>query len=159
MNGRIPKFAAFFVIWLVLCGSSRLIDLALGVVVALVVAWLNPVDPASAFRNLRWLSILGYLPWLFVRILSSGIHVSRLILDPSLPIAPKLIHYRTELLSDGEIVLLGNSVTLTPGTITVEVNSNELIVHTIDDAASQDLIERRFEQKITHVFRPEKAAP
>ena len=56
------------------------------------------------------------------------------------------------------VVLLGNSLTLTPGTITVEVNSNEIIVHAIDDASGKDLIERRFERRIGQVFPPRKTA-
>lgn len=158
MSAWIPKFAGFFVMWLVLSTSYDVVNVVLGLLVASAVTWLNPVDPASPFRNVQWLKVLGYLPWLFVRILGSGIHVTRLILDPSLPIAPKLIHYRTELQSDGAIVVLGNSLTLTPGTITVEVSSNELIVHAIDDASSRDLVERRFERKIGQLFRLGKTA-
>ena len=159
MNAWISKSAVLFLAWLVLSASYDLVSVALGLFVALAVTWLNPVDPASPFRSVPWLRVLGYLPWLFARIFRSGIHVTRLILDPSLPIAPKLIRYRTDLQSDGAIVILGNSLTLTPGTITVEVNSNELVVHAIDDAASRDLIERRFERKIGQMFRPRKTAP
>ena len=88
----------------------------------------------------------------------SGIHLTRLILDPALPIAPKLVRHRTDLETDEEIVLLGNSITLTPGTITVEVSSDELVVHAIDDVSSRDLVERTLERKIGQVFQRRKAA-
>jgi multicomponent Na+:H+ antiporter subunit E len=148
-----PRAAVFFVIWLILSGSHDAVHVSLGLVVAVAVAWLNPVDPDSPFRHVPWLRFLGYLPWLFVRIVRSGIHLTRLILDPSLPIAPKLIHHRSDLETDGEVVLLGNSITLTPGTITVEVNSRELIVHCIDEASSRDVVDGTLERKIGGVFR------
>ncbi|MEO1971267.1 MAG: Na+/H+ antiporter subunit E, partial [Pirellulaceae bacterium] len=53
---------------------------------------------------------------------------------------------------DGSIVLLGNSITLTPGTITVEVESQDLVVHAIDDSSAADVISRRIEQKIDGLF-------
>jgi multicomponent Na+:H+ antiporter subunit E len=52
-------------------------------------------------------------------------------------------------------VLLANSVTLTPGTITVEVNGNHLLVHAIDEVAAEDLTSGRIERKIAGVFQQE----
>lgn len=153
MRASARKAAALFVVWMALSGSHDAIHIALGLGVALVVTWLNPASSSSPVRDVPFFGILGYLPWLFTRILSSGLHLTRLILDPALPIAPRLIRYDTELQGDGEIVLLGNSVTLTPGTITVEVEPGELVVHTIDDRSSQDLIDGRLEGRIRRVFR------
>jgi multicomponent Na+:H+ antiporter subunit E len=159
MSARIPTIAVLFLIWLILAASYDVVHLVLGVAAAVGVVWLNPVAPASPFRNVSLWGFAGYAPWLFVRILKSSIHLTRLILDPALPIAPKLIRHQTDLESDGEVVILGNSITLTPGTITVEVSSDELVVHAIDDASSRDLTEGTLERKIGQMFRRRKAAP
>jgi multicomponent Na+:H+ antiporter subunit E len=99
-----------------------------------------------------WLAALSYLPWLIGRILKSGFHVSRLILSPSLPIAPRFIRHQTMLESDTELVVLGNSITLTPGTITVEVAPGELLVHAIDEASCADLADGVLDSKVGRVF-------
>jgi multicomponent Na+:H+ antiporter subunit E len=69
-----------------------------------------------------------------------------------LPISPKLIHHQTKFKSDGELVVLGNSITLTPGTITVEVAPGELVVHAIDEASSADLVDGVLEARIARMF-------
>lgn len=158
MMQAIPKTLVLFVMWLILSGQYDATHLGLGLAVSLGVVWLNPADPESPFRRVRWLSALLYLPWLFVRILKSGLHVTRLILSPSLPIAPKLVRYPTDLESEGGLVLLGNSITLTPGTITVEVDSRELLVHSLDDASRRDLDEGTLERRVARVFRPGERA-
>ncbi len=127
--------------------------MGLGLIVSFGVAWLNSGHSDSLFRKILVWRILGYLPWLFGRIVQSSLHLTTLILHPSLPIAPKLIHYQTKLLRQEAVVLLGNSITLTPGTITAEVNAQELIVHAIDDESGHDLTTQRLEEKIGQVFQ------
>jgi len=142
---------ALFVLWFVLSASYNIIHVATGAVVAGLVVWLSP-SGSSHVRRFSWLASLAYVPWLFGRILKSGFHVSRLILDPALPIAPELVHHKTNLSSDGELVVLGNSITLTPGTITVEVAPGELIVHAIDAASHQDLSRGVFDDRVSRMF-------
>jgi multicomponent Na+:H+ antiporter subunit E len=86
------------------------------------------------------------------RILHSGFHLSFLILHPDLPIDPKMIRHQTKLQDDGSIVLLCNSITLTPGTVTVEVESQDLVVHAMDDTSAEDVTSRRIEQRIDGLF-------
>ncbi|MCH7616022.1 MAG: Na+/H+ antiporter subunit E, partial [Nitrospinae bacterium] len=137
--------------------SFDLFPVGLGLVAAFGVAWFNTDRSASRFTILR-LRIVWYFLWLVGRILQSGFHLSVLILHPALPIDPKLIRYRTKLREEAGIVLLGNSITLTPGTITAEVNAQELIVHAMDDASGDDLTSQRLEQKIAKVFRQQEGS-
>ena len=146
-------FAAFvlFVLWLVLSASYNPLHVATGAVVASMIVWLNPAG-APHVRRFSWLAALMYVPWLISRILKSGFHVSRLILDPALPIAPGFVQHKTKLGSDGELVVLGNSITLTPGTITVEVTPGELIVHALDAASCEDLKSGVFDDRVSRLF-------
>jgi len=102
--------------------------------------------------RVSWAGVLTYIPWLFSRILASSVHMARLILDPKLPIDPKLFSHHTTMPHHAAVVLLGNSITLTPGTITVEVSPNQLTVHSIDPASSIDLLSGALEKKVATVF-------
>ena len=153
MSSTVVKLAAFFVIWLMLTASLQPIHLILGAVVTLVVWLLNPAIPSSGAR-VSWVGAVLYAPWLLGRIFMSGLRVTRLILDPSMPIAPTLIHHRPKLDSDLAIVALGNSITLTPGTITLEASRGELVVHAIDEVSGRDLTEGHLERKLGQVYPP-----
>ena len=145
------KTCAFFLIWLLLSASFHIFHIVMGVVVAFGVAWLN-TQRTSTRSSIRFWRMLWYFPWLLGRVLLSGLHLSVLILHPALPIDPKMIRHRTKFQDDGSIVLLGNSITLTPGTITVEVDSQDLVVHAMDDSSADDVINRSMEQRIDGIF-------
>jgi len=151
----IANTLALFSVWLVLSGRYDLFHVITGFMVACGIAWLNTGFPHSAFHQFPWVRAVLYVPWLFLRIVQSSLHLTKLILSRTLPIKPKLISYRSHLHHQGAIVMLGNSVTLTPGTITVEVNGNHLMVHAIDDAAGEDLTSGHMEKKIAGVFQEE----
>lgn len=149
----IANTLALFSVWLVLSGKYDILHLVLGFMASSGVAWLNTGFPHSPFHHFPWARVMLYSPWLFLRVVESSVHLTKLILNPSLPIEPRLITYRSHLKHRGAIVLLGNSVTLTPGTITVELNGNEFLVHAIDEAAGNDLTTGRMERKIARVFQ------
>jgi len=148
---RILGALLLFAFWLLLSGSNDVVHVAAGAVVVGAVMWLSPAGVAPT-REVSWLAALRYLPWLIGRILKSGLHVSRLILDPALPISPRFIRHKTKLTSDGQLVVLGNSITLTPGTIAVEVKPGELLVHAIDEASCADLTHGVLDARVGRLF-------
>ena len=145
------KTCAFFLIWLFLSESFDRLHMGMGILVAFGVALFN-TERSSTRSSIRGWRMAWYFPWLVGRIIHSGFHLSFLILHPALPIDPKMIRHRTKLQDDGSIVLLCNSITLTPGTITVEVASQDLVVHAMDDSCAEDLTSRRIEQQIDGLF-------
>jgi multicomponent Na+:H+ antiporter subunit E len=148
------RAVALFVVWLLLSQTLDVFYLGLGGLSALVVARLHTSEPATG--GLRWVGLLLYLPWLLWQVLQSGWHVTRLILGPRLPIDPKLVKYKTVLRDPAAVTIFGNSITLTPGTITVEVNGDELVVHAMDDASAAGLGD--MERKIVRVFGGDTAS-
>jgi multicomponent Na+:H+ antiporter subunit E len=144
----IVRAAALFTVWLVLTQQLDPFYLTIGAVTAVAVSWLNTAGRAHSLTS--WLQLVAYLPWLVWQVLLSGKHVAYLVLHPRLPIDPKIIRYRLALSQPGAIVLFGNSITLTPGTITAEVGTEELVVHTIDDDAAAGLQE--MEARVARVF-------
>ncbi|GJL51512.1 Na+/H+ antiporter subunit E [Candidatus Nitrospira salsa] len=146
------KTTALFVLWLMLSGSFHWIHLSLGAAASFTVAWINSGHSPFVPNFRIWGKTILFLPWLFVQIIKSSLHVTKLILNPNLPIAPKLLRVKTNLNNRAAVVLLGNSITLTPGTITAEVDASTLIVHALDDVSSEDVRSGRLESKIASVF-------
>jgi multicomponent Na+:H+ antiporter subunit E len=145
------KTLGLFLTWLLLTSSFEWPHVAVGLVAALGVAWLN-TDRCGSRTSIHPLRLAWYFPWLIGRMLKSGLHLSALILHPALPIDPRMIRHRTNLREDSGIVLLGNSITLTPGTLTVEVDDQNLLVHAIDDKSAEDLRGLHFDRKIARLF-------
>jgi len=144
---------ALFLLWILLSASFDWIHLGLGVLVSFGVAWVNSGHAHFVPKFRLWLKVLLYLPWLFYKIIQSSLHLSKLILHPALPISPQLITVDSKLRHHGAVVLLGNSITLTPGTITAEVDRNKLIVHAIDKISGDDLASGQMEKKIAYIFK------
>lgn len=144
--------AVLFVLWLMLSESFNALHMAVGFSAALLVALLRTDLGAERTYVIRWWRALLYIPWLFSRILVSGVHVSYLILHPRLPIKPVLFRHRADLGSDEAVLLMGNSITLTPGTVTVEADDEELIVHALDEDSTGDVLSQRLEKMVARVF-------
>ncbi|MFT7140752.1 MAG: multicomponent Na+:H+ antiporter subunit E [Sulfitobacter sp.] len=81
----------------------------------------------------------GYWLWLLGEILKSSVQVSRIVLSPSLPIQPRLVKLVCKSSDELPQVILGNSITLSPGTITIDIDETEVLVHCIDEAGAQDM--------------------
>jgi multicomponent Na+:H+ antiporter subunit E len=80
-----------------------------------------------------------YFPWLLAEIAKSGWAVTKITLDPRLPISPTMTTVRASQKSRAGVATYANSITLTPGTITVGVNGNDLIVHALVKDGALDL--------------------
>lgn len=143
--------SALFLFWLILSGSLHPLHLLTGILVAFFVVWLSPKG-LQRQRTFSLFSALVFGPWLFLRVMKSGIHVCRLILHPKLPISPRLKTQTTQLTEDGELTVLGNAITLTPGTITIEVEPGKLVVHALDSASLQDLDSGALERRVAAMF-------
>jgi len=150
------KAMALFMFWILLSASFEWIHLGLGLIFSFAVAWLNSGHSPFVPKFRLWLRIILYLPWLFYKIIQSSVHLSKLILHPALPISPHLISVESKLRHHAAVVLLGNSITLTPGTITAEVERNNLIVHAMDEVSGDDVTSKAIESKIADIFKDEE---
>jgi multicomponent Na+:H+ antiporter subunit E len=124
-------FAVCFGLWLVLSGHPTPLHLAQGVLAAAVVALLNRDLEAVSASVRAGPRFLRYLPWLLKEIVLANVQVVRLVLDPRLPIDPVLVRVPTRLRSPLAVTTFANSITLTPGTVTVDVEGDELVVHAL----------------------------
>ncbi len=135
MPGREPlgitlTAAILFLFWIVLSGILDWIHIAMGIVSSLIIACIFPIIRIEK-RNgdiLRlgsfMLSLIPYFIRLQFEIVKANIDVIRIILDPALPISPAVRKFRAGLKSDGALATFGNSMTLTPGTLTIDINQS-----------------------------------
>lgn len=138
-------FLALVVLWLLWSGLYLPLVLALGLGSCLLVLWLvhrfRTIDHESVPIHLG-MGILTYWFWLAKEIVVSSLQVTRIVLSPALPISPTLVRVRS--LSEGEVgrVLLGNSITLTPGTLTTDIDDEGWVsVHALTEEGAQGVVQ------------------
>ncbi len=160
-----------FALWIVLSGHTEAEFLALGAVVAVgatfIANWLfhgidDPVY-AGPRRGLSWFAGVGlrfvlYIPWLAWEVVLSGLHVSYLALHPKMPIDPSLVEFETSLESERAQVLLAQSITLTPGTVTVDASNGRFVVHCLSEKSREGIEDGRIQRKVGSVFDEPAAA-
>jgi multicomponent Na+:H+ antiporter subunit E len=132
MSRLISLFAVLFLFWVVLSGFFTPFLLGAGVLCALAVAWLaNRMDVVDHEGHPIHLGprLFTYWPWLFVEIVKSAWMVSKIILDPKLPISPTMVKFTPGQRTVVGLVTHANSITLTPATISIEVAPGEFVVH------------------------------
>lgn len=134
--------AALFAFWLLLSGmfTPFLLAAGLGASVA-VAAFARRMEVADREGHPIHLAAaaLSYWPWLLKEIVLSGWQVTKIILHPRLPVSPALVRFRPSQQTTVGLVTHANSITLTPGTITVEAGHDEFLVHALTREGAQAL--------------------
>lgn len=151
-----------FCFYQLLAGAFSAFDIVTGSVTALVVAGsLSRIsfgrDPTLTETPLRLARGLLYLPYLFWEILVANVVVAMVILLPWKSIDPEMTRIRPAVYGALPITSLANSITLTPGTLTVRVQGRDLLVHTLIPTAREDLFDGGLERAIRFVFYGRRA--
>ena len=109
--------------------------------------------PRSAGAEARIaLRLAPYALWLIWEIALSSAYVAYLVLRPGAPVAPSLVEFETSLQSESAQVLLAQSITLTPGTVTVDVSNGKFVAHCLSAKSRQGLEEGEIQRKVAWVF-------
>ena len=90
-----------------------------------------------------------YIPWLLKEIIKSNIHVARCILHPRLPIQPQTLTTKPSQKTSAALAIHANSITLTPGTISVDINDDEILVHAITNVAAQGILNGDIDKQVS----------
>ncbi|MEM9668264.1 MAG: Na+/H+ antiporter subunit E [Pseudomonadota bacterium] len=156
--GLIVSLAAF---WLGMSGHYTPLLLSLGIVSVMLsvilAARLDILDREGA-PYFRFFSVLVYLPWLIVEIIKSNIVVARACLKADLDISPVLVKVRTQCESDLAKTMFANSITLTPGTVTIAVEERRLLVHALYEESAQPEAFLEMDQRSRMAIDGRKAA-
>lgn len=134
-------FALLFATWLVLSGHFSLFFIILGIVSCLIATALYKISYREKITGagIKIFSLVSYFLWLIKEIVKSSIDVSLLMwkLDPE--ISPQAEWVKHDLKGDNATVLFANSITLTPGTVTIDTKKGALFVHSLTKDSIVDL--------------------
>ncbi len=95
----------------------------------------------------------GFWLWLGREIVKSSWDVAKIVLSPNLPIQPSLVRIRSKGKMDISQTILGNSITLSPGTVTLDVHEGELLVHCLTEKGAEDLLTGEVNQRVANLER------
>ena len=95
--------------------------------------------------------LLLYLPWLFLEIVKANLHVAARILHPRLPISPRIIRLRAGQSGDLGRVIYANSITLTPGTVSIETEGDTITVHALTAEAEEGVLTGEMDRRVTRL--------
>ncbi len=130
--------AAAWVLW---SGYLKPLLLGLGVLSCLLTVWIvrrmGYFDDETFAFHYDW-RLLGFWGWLGLEVVKSSIEVARVVLRPRIDVEPRLVDVDGRELGPVDLAVLGNSITLTPGTLTLDAHEGRLLVHalTADGAAA-----------------------
>ena len=143
--------AALCVFWILMSGYFTPFLLAAGFASALAVAWfahrMDLIDREGHPVHLTW-SALTYWPWLIKEIMKSAIDVARIILDPKLPASPTVVRFKPRQKTVVGLVTHANSITLTPGTLSVTVGQEEFMVHGLTRESASAAVDSEMDRRV-----------
>ncbi len=158
---KISDFIILMLLWIALTWSLAIADLAAGLVVSLMAVLifsdLFPAEFSRLFSPGRLFWALRYLPVFFWHVIKSNLDVAYRVFHPEMPIRPGIVKVKTRLKSETARAFLANSITLTPGTLTVDCIGNHLYVHWINIISEEPeeetrLIVEKFERYLEKIF-------
>lgn len=139
-------------LWLVLSGHFTPLLLGFGAGSIAFVAWIarrmDVVDPEGHPSHLT-LRAMAYWPWLLGQIVAANLAVTREILRPRLAITPTVIWVRSTQRSDLGRTIFANSITLTPGTVSIELGAGAIQVHALTRDAAEGLETGEMDRRVT----------
>ena len=155
------NFIIMFLVWWALTWTMDPVTLRVGLLVAagiaLFISDFFPSDMVLLFSPRRIFWLLVYIPYFFYYVFKANLDVLYRVLHPDLPINPGIVKVRTNLTTDLGKTFLANSITLTPGTLTVDIEGEYLYIHWInvtskDTEGATKIIVNKFENIIRRIF-------
>lgn len=164
---------ALFVIlgafWLFLSGEITVLNLVMMVLAVSLVIYLNPARPfgpdaygrpiGAADHPRGIFHTVRYGLWLLYEVITANLDVAYRVLHPRMPIDPALLQFRMGMPSELAQVLVANSITLTPGTVTIELEDGEYVVHALVPGAATPVLSGKLMEMAAPIFRDESHGP
>ncbi|MCX6151285.1 MAG: Na+/H+ antiporter subunit E [Ignavibacteriales bacterium] len=165
-RSRIIVFVLSFLIWIALTNIVDIQEVIAGIFLSIIVSLIagHFLVTTEKKKNLfiRFVFIIKYFFVFIWEMIKANLHVAYIVIHPKLPIKPGIVKIKTDLTKDSARTILANSITLTPGTMSVDINpdKNEYYIHWID-VLSKDpadikentrIISAMFEKILKEVF-------
>ena len=144
------------VAWGLWSGYLKPLLLGLGAVSCLLTIWIvrrmGYFDDETFAFHYDW-RLLGFWAWLGREVVTSSIEVARVVLRPRIDVEPKVLNIDGSGLEPVDLALLGNSITLTPGTLTLDVHEGRLLVHALTPAGAAALERGDMQRRVAALRR------
>ena len=149
--------AGLFALWLLLSGHFEALLLSLGVVSVLLCVWIaarmHILDAEMQLEQFLLVKSLLYLLWLTREIALSAWSVARIVVSPSLPISPTVVRLPVTQRTDMGRAIYANSITLTPGTVSIDLGDDFVEVHALTEEAAQGLSTGEMDARVSALER------
>lgn len=154
-------------LWVVFSGKLDLLHALFGAFSIALVMWRTNAfvvskgrpEESRALASIRPLKLISYTAWLVKEIVVANIDIAKIILKRDMPIDPALVRFESGLTTDLARVMLGNSITLTPGTLTVEIEGSQFLVHGISEGGATGPVIDLMQRKLAELFGEEPPPP
>ena len=143
-----------FIFWLLLSGIYQPLIISFGIASSLLVAWIAhrmDVIDHEGFPIHLGAKAVSYWPWLIWEIIKANIDVAAIIIKPKLPITPTMFNSPASQKTEVGQVTYANSITLTPGTISVGVADGIVEVHALTSQSADDVITGRMDKRVSQM--------
>ena len=145
-------------LWLLFSGHYDVFHISAGILSVAFVLTLNRdlfkarLYSGDVYRPIRLLALAAYVPWLLKEIVIAALQVARIVLSPRMPVNPSVVEFHAELPNAAAQTVLANSITLTPGTVTIDIAHGVFSVHAITDQSSVSLVEGVMPERVAGLF-------
>ena len=143
-----------FTLWLILTSNVQMANILIGAAISFSIALLyTKLFTHKTFEFISPVWFMVYLFVLFKNLLISNLQISKRILSRDMKLSPAIIAVKTNLESDWKKLLLANSITLTPGTLTLDIVDDTLFIHVIEyhEGSNNENITKEFEDIIAKI--------
>ncbi|MDF2840135.1 MAG: sodium:proton antiporter [Clostridia bacterium] len=138
--------------WIILCEKYNFEVLLIGIVVAVTVYYLNRNFLPNRELKIHKLPLYAlYVILLLKEIVLANISVAKIVLSPKINVSPCIVKIKTQLNSSLHRAILANSITLTPGTLTLQLTDDELVIHCLVKENIPDLVDSKFEKLLLKI--------
>lgn len=152
-NGLI-YITLFLAFWTVLAERITLSSLVAGLIISVIVYryWQSALEQTHPIRGVKQIPLwVLFVLQLVGAIIVANFQVAAIVLSKNLPIQPEIVEYRTHLKTDFLKTVLANSITLTPGTMSVDIQSDVLTIHCLNKAYADSLNGNAFEKTLLRI--------
>lgn len=152
MKTIIFSFTSLFLLWLLLSGYFKTNLIVFGILSCAFVTYLSIKLKiySSHHERIKFnLRLPLYIPWLLKEIFKSNLHVARHILMSADSIQPQTVCLKPTQKTSTGLAVHANSITLTPGTISVDIDDNEILVHALTNHTAQGIIDGDIDKRVS----------
>ncbi len=147
------KFILLFLVWIGLTNSLHYQELIVGAIVSFVVSYyFTGAEKVNLVKEIK--KYIRFTPLFIKNLIISNIEIAKIVLNPKLPINPGIVKLKTNLTNNFDKLLLANAITLTPGTITIDLEDKDIYIHILDlKIKDKDILQKNILEEYENLLK------